>query len=250
MALLTGTLTYNDLKSCDLIIEAVFEELGVKEAVFKKLDGVAKTGAILATNTSTLDVNRIARSTSRPADVVGMHFFSPANVMKLLEVVRGAATAKDVLATVMQLAKKLSKTAVVSGVCDGFIGNRMIGKYGHEAGVLMVTGHAKPGDPGTDWRALAHTARQAKLTLVVSMGVAAAQRIQDELLHGLPADTPVAIVQDATLPSQRQALCTLDCLHQTLTEQRMASPCVLLIGDVLRVLDHLGRTHDLQSALG
>lgn len=140
MALLTGTLTYNDLKSCDLIIEAVFEELGVKEAVFKKLDGVAKTGAILATNTSTLDVNRIAQSTSRPADVVGMHFFSPANVMKLLEVVRGAATAKDVLATVMQLAKKLSKTAVVSGVCDGFIGNRMIGKYGHEAGVLMVAG--------------------------------------------------------------------------------------------------------------
>jgi len=85
---------------------------------------------------------------------------------------------------------------------------------------------------------------------VVYMGVAAAQRIQDELLHGLPDDTPVAIVQDATLASQRQALCTLDCLHQTLTEQGMASPCVLLIGDVLRVLDHLGRTHDLQSALG
>ena len=120
----------------------------------------------------------------------------------------------------------------------------------HAHGVLMVTGHAKPGDPGTDWRALAHTARQAKLTLVIYMGVAAAQRIQDELLHGLAADTPVAIVQDATLPSQRQALCTLDCLHQTLAEQRMASPCVLLIGDVLRGLDHLGRTHELQSALG
>ncbi len=114
----------------------------------------------------------------------------------------------------------------------------------HAHGVLMVTGHAKPGDPGTDWRALAHTARQAKLTLVVYMGVAAAQRIQDELLHGLPADTPVAIVQDATLPSQRQALCTLDCLHHTLTEQGMASPCVLLIGDALRSRAGLGQAQE------
>ena len=120
----------------------------------------------------------------------------------------------------------------------------------HAHGVLMVTGHAKPGDHGTDWRALAHTARQAKLTLVVYMGVAAAQRIQEELLHGLPADTPVAIVQDATLPTQRQALCTLDCLHQTLTEQRMASPCVLLIGDVLRGLASLGQAEDAVLARG
>ena len=140
MALLTGTLAYDDLRHCDLIIEAVFEELSVKESVFKKLDAAAKVGAILATNTSTLDVNKIAKFTRRPADVVGMHFFSPANVMKLLEVVRGDATAKDVLATVMQLAKKIRKTAVVSGVCDGFIGNRMIGKYGYQAGVLMVSG--------------------------------------------------------------------------------------------------------------
>jgi uroporphyrin-III C-methyltransferase len=120
----------------------------------------------------------------------------------------------------------------------------------HAHGVLMVTGHAKPGDPGTDWRALAHTARQAKLTLVVYMGVAAAQRIQNELLHGLPADTPVAIVQDATLPSQRQALCTLDCLHQTLTAQRMASPCILVIGDVLRGLASLGHTREAVLARG
>ena len=120
----------------------------------------------------------------------------------------------------------------------------------HAHGVLMVTGHAKPGDPGTDWRALAHTARQAKLTLVVYMGVAAAQRIQDELLHGLAADTPVAIVQDATLPSQRQAICTLDCLHQTLTEQRMASPCVLVIGDVLRGLASLGQAQEAVLARG
>ena len=98
--------------------------------------------------------------------------------------------------------------------------------------------------------ASAHTARQAKLTLVIYRGVATAQRIQDELLHGLTADTRVTIVQDATLPSQRQALCTLDCLHQTLTEQRMASPCVLGIGDGLRGLDDLGRTPGLQRALG
>ena len=98
--------------------------------------------------------------------------------------------------------------------------------------------------------ASAHTAHRAKLTLVVYMGVAAAQRLKDELLHGLPADTPVAIVQDATLPSQRQALCTLDCLHHTLTAQQMVSPCVLVIGDVLRGFDQLGRTHELQSALG
>jgi len=140
MGLLKGTLSYDDLKDADLIIEAVFEEIGVKEQVFKKLDEVAKPGAILASNTSTLDVNKIAGFTKRPQDVVGMHFFSPANIMKLLEVVRGAATAKDVLATVMQIAKKIRKTAVVSGVCDGFIGNRMIEHYGRIAGFIVEEG--------------------------------------------------------------------------------------------------------------
>ena len=140
MALLSTTLAYDDLKDCDLIIEAVFEELGVKEAVFKQLDAIAKPGAILASNTSTLDVDKIANFTKRPQDVVGMHFFSPANVMRLLEVVRGKATAKDVLATVMALAKKIKKTAVVSGVCDGFIGNRMIEQYSRQAGFLLDEG--------------------------------------------------------------------------------------------------------------
>ncbi|WP_399697101.1 3-hydroxyacyl-CoA dehydrogenase NAD-binding domain-containing protein [Xenophilus sp.] len=140
MALLKTTLSYDDLKDCDLVIEAVFEELGVKEKVFKQLDAVAKKGAILASNTSTLDVDKIAAFTKRPQDVVGMHFFSPANVMKLLEVVRGKDTAKDVLATVMQLAKKIKKTAVVSGVCDGFIGNRMIEQYSRQAGFLLDEG--------------------------------------------------------------------------------------------------------------
>ena len=140
MALLSTTLDYNDLKDCDLIIEAVFEDMGVKEKVFKKLDEIAKPGAILASNTSTLDVNQIAAFTKRPQDVVGMHFFSPANVMRLLEVVRGSKTGKDVLATVMVLAKKIRKTAVVSGVCDGFIGNRMIEQYSRQAGFLLDEG--------------------------------------------------------------------------------------------------------------
>ena len=140
MALLSTTLSYNDLKDADLVIEAVFEEMGVKEAVFKQLDAVMKPGAVLASNTSTLDVNAIAHFTQRPQDVVGMHFFSPANVMKLLEVVRGDNTAKDVLATVMAVAKKIKKTAVVSGVCDGFIGNRMIEQYGRQAGFLLEEG--------------------------------------------------------------------------------------------------------------
>ncbi len=140
MALIAPTLDYADLKDADLIVEAVFEELGVKEQVFRRLDEVAKPGAILASNTSTLDVNRIAAFTQRPQDVVGMHFFSPANVMKLLEVVRGEKTAKDVLATVMQVAKKIRKTAVVSGVCDGFIGNRMVEQYIRQALFMLEEG--------------------------------------------------------------------------------------------------------------
>ncbi|GAA4340583.1 3-hydroxyacyl-CoA dehydrogenase NAD-binding domain-containing protein [Variovorax defluvii] len=140
IALLSATLDYEDLKDADLVIEAVFEDLDVKEQVFKALDRVAKPGAILATNTSTLDVDKIAAFTSRPQDVVGMHFFSPAQVMKLLEVVRGRETAKDVLATVMALAKRINKTAVVSGVCDGFIGNRMIEQYTRQAGFLLDEG--------------------------------------------------------------------------------------------------------------
>jgi 3-hydroxyacyl-CoA dehydrogenase len=140
MALLSTTLKYDDLKDADLVIEAVFEDMAVKEQVFKTLDEVMKPGAILASNTSTLDVNRIAAFTKRPQDVIGMHFFSPANVMKLLEVVRGEKTAKDVLATVMALGKKIKKTCVVSGVTDGFIGNRMIEQYSRQAGFLLEEG--------------------------------------------------------------------------------------------------------------
>ena len=142
MAMLTTTLNYADLKDADMVIEAVFEDMGVKETVFKTLDEVMKPGAILASNTSTLNVDRIAAFTKRPQDVIGTHFFSPANVMKLLEVIRGEKTAKDVLATVMALGKKIKKTCVVSGVCDGFIGNRMIEQYSRQAGFLLEEGCA------------------------------------------------------------------------------------------------------------
>jgi len=140
MSLLSTSLDFAELAGADIAVEAVFEDIEVKRGVFEKLDAVMKPGAILATNTSTLDVNRIAGFTRRPHDVVGTHFFSPAHIMKLLEVVRGAATAKEVLATVMKLAKAMKKTAVVSGVCDGFIGNRMLEQYWRQAGFLLEEG--------------------------------------------------------------------------------------------------------------
>ena len=140
MSMISTTMSYADLGSADIVIEAVFEDMGVKEQVFKQLDAVMKPGAILASNTSTLDVDKIAGFTKRPQDVIGTHFFSPANVMKLLEIVRGAKTANDVLATTMALAKKIKKTGVISGVCDGFIGNRMVEQYIRQAGFLLEEG--------------------------------------------------------------------------------------------------------------
>ena len=140
MALVTPTLAYDAFKDVDLVIEAVFENIDVKQTVFSTLDEVCKPGAILASNTSYLDLDRIASFTKRPQDVIGLHFFSPANVMRLLEIVRGAKTAPDVLATSMALAKKIKKIAVVSGVCDGFIGNRMLARYGAAANGLITAG--------------------------------------------------------------------------------------------------------------
>jgi 3-hydroxyacyl-CoA dehydrogenase len=140
MALIQGTTELAAVREADIVIEAVFERMEVKQDIFKKLDGWMKPGAILATNTSTLDVNKIAEVTKRPQDVIGTHFFSPANVMRLLEVVRGAKTGKDVLATTMKLGKKLKKVPIVSGVCDGFIGNRMLEKYTQQAGFLLDEG--------------------------------------------------------------------------------------------------------------
>jgi len=140
MGLLTPTLAFDDLADCDLIIEAVYENMDVKKDIFTRLDRLAKPGAILASNTSYLDIDEIAAVTQRPRDVVGMHFFSPANVMKLLEVVRGAKTAPDVLATVMALAKTIRKVAVVAGVTYGFIGNRMLMPRQVEATKLLLEG--------------------------------------------------------------------------------------------------------------
>jgi 3-hydroxyacyl-CoA dehydrogenase len=140
MALLQGSLVFEDLADADLVIEAIFENMDLKKETFTRLDSVAKPGAILASNTSYLDVNAIAAVTSRPQDVLGMHFFSPANVMKLLEVVRGEKTAPDVLKTAMEIGTKIAKVPVVSGVCDGFIGNRMLSARQEQANALLMEG--------------------------------------------------------------------------------------------------------------
>ncbi|MDM7956973.1 3-hydroxyacyl-CoA dehydrogenase NAD-binding domain-containing protein [Blastomonas sp.] len=140
MSLLTPTLEYGDLANCDLVIEAVYENMEVKKQVFARLDEVTKPSAILASNTSYLNIDEIATATQRPGQVLGLHFFSPANVMKLLEVVRGAQTRSDVLATAMKLARKIGKVAAVSGVCPGFIGNRMLSKRQGQANKLIMEG--------------------------------------------------------------------------------------------------------------
>jgi 3-hydroxyacyl-CoA dehydrogenase len=140
MALLRGTLDYADLAEADLVIEAVFENLSIKQQVFRTLDEVCKPGAILASNTSTLDVDAIAAVTRRPQDVLGLHFFSPANVMRLLEVVRAARTSPEVLATTLKVARRIGKLPIVSGVCFGFIGNRMLEPYSREAHRLLLEG--------------------------------------------------------------------------------------------------------------
>ena len=145
MSLLTGSLDMNDFADCDLIIEAVFERMDIKKDVFSKLDGIAKPGAILASNTSYLNIDEIASATKRPQDVIGLHFFSPANVMKLLEIIRADHTGKDVIATSMKLAKKIGKVAVLAGVCPGFIGNRMLSQRQREANKLVLEG-AMPWD--------------------------------------------------------------------------------------------------------
>ena len=140
MALLKPTLSYDDLRDADLVIEAVFETMAIKKDVFAKLDKAVKKGAILASNTSYLSIDEIAGSTSRPGDVIGMHFFSPANVMRLLEIVRGANTSQDVLVTVVDLAKRINKVGVVCGNRDGFIGNRMLGGYAYQASLMVLEG--------------------------------------------------------------------------------------------------------------
>jgi len=142
MALIKPTLSYDVIKDVDIVIEAVFENMAVKKQVFAKLDSVIRPGAILATNTSTLDVNEIASATKRPQDVIGMHFFSPANVMRLLENVRGSKTANDVIATVMNLSRRIGKIGALVGVCDGFVGNRMLQQRTRQSAFLVEEGAA------------------------------------------------------------------------------------------------------------
>ena len=187
MTLLRGSLDDTALAGCDLVIEAVFENMDLKKQVCARLGKVCKPGTIIATNTSTLDVDVLAEATGRPADVVGMHFFSPANVMRLLEVVRGAKTAPDVIATVMQVARKIGKVAVVSGVCYGFIGNRMAEVYMREAEFLMMEG-ASPAEIDGAVEALGMAMGPCRMLDMAGIDVGAKTVIEYGKSGGLPPD--------------------------------------------------------------
>ncbi|WP_295532435.1 3-hydroxyacyl-CoA dehydrogenase NAD-binding domain-containing protein [uncultured Pseudacidovorax sp.] len=187
MALLHGTLDDTALADCDLVIEAVFEDMALKQQVCARLGAVCRPGAIIATNTSTLDVDALAEATGRPADVVGLHFFSPANVMRLLEVVRGARTAPDVLATAMQLARTIRKVAVVSGVCYGFIGNRMAEVYMREAEFLLMEG-ASPSQVDGAVEALGMAMGPFRMLDMAGIDVGARTVIEYGKAGGLPPD--------------------------------------------------------------
>jgi 3-hydroxyacyl-CoA dehydrogenase len=187
MALLRGSLDDVALGDCDLVIEAVFENLDLKKQVCARLGAICKPGAIIATNTSTLDVDRLAEATGRPADVVGLHFFSPAHVMRLLEVVRGAQTAPEVLATAMQVARKIGKVAVVSGVCYGFIGNRMAEVYMREAEFLLMEG-ASPAQVDGAVEALGMAMGPCRMLDMAGIDVGAKTVIEYGKAGGLPPD--------------------------------------------------------------
>jgi len=187
MALLQGALDYAALAECDLVIEAAFENMALKQDICAKLGSIAKPGAIIATNTSTLDVDVLAQATGRPADVVGMHFFSPANVMRLLEVVRGAATAPEVLATSMRLATAIGKVPVVSGVCYGFIGNRMAEVYMREAEFLIMEG-AEPSQVDAAVEALGMAMGPCRMLDMAGVDVGAKTVIEYGKAGGLPPD--------------------------------------------------------------
>ena len=188
MALCSGTLEYAELGGCDLVIEAVFENMDIKKAVMARLGEVCKPGAIIATNTSTLDVDVLAAASGRAADVVGMHFFSPANVMRLLEVVRGRDTAPDVLATVMGLARTIKKVAVVSGVCFGFIGNRMLEPYLRECEFLLLEG-ATPTQIDRAIEAFGMAMGPCRMIDMAGVDVAAKVVLERRKEGALPADS-------------------------------------------------------------
>jgi 3-hydroxyacyl-CoA dehydrogenase len=193
MALITGSLDDARLAACDLVIEAVFESMEVKRAVCARLGAICKPGAIIASNTSTLDLDVLAEASGRAGDVVGLHFFSPANVMRLLEVVRGARTAPDVLATVMQLARKIRKVAVVSGVCYGFIGNRMLESYLRETDFLLLEGaSAEQIDRALEGMGMAMG--PCRMLDLVGLDVGAKTVIEQERSGSLPPDPAYRIL--------------------------------------------------------
>ncbi|GGR80219.1 3-hydroxyacyl-CoA dehydrogenase NAD-binding domain-containing protein [Deinococcus sedimenti] len=185
MGLLTPSLDMGSLADADIIIEAVFENMDVKKDIFTRLDAIAKPGAILATNTSTLDVNEIAAVTSRPESVIGLHFFSPANVMKLLEIVRADKTSETVLATSMALARKIKKVGVVVGVCDGFVGNRMVHRYGEEARRLVEEG-ARPEDVDAAMNALGLPMGPFQMSDMAGLDIGHAIRVHRARVSGEP----------------------------------------------------------------
>lgn len=195
MRLLSGTLTYKNISDCDLIIEAVFEDLALKLEVCKQLGAIAKRAAIIATNTSTLDVNVLADATGRPCDVVGLHFFSPANVMRLLEVVRGRATADDVLTSVIEMADKIGKSPVVSGVCYGFIGNRMAEVYMREAEYLLLEG-ASPSQIDDAVQSLGMAMGPCRMLDMAGIDVGAKTVIEWKKSGDAPADPSYRVVVD------------------------------------------------------
>ncbi|ALW89207.1 3-hydroxyacyl-CoA dehydrogenase NAD-binding domain-containing protein [Deinococcus actinosclerus] len=185
MGLLTPSLDMGSLADADIIIEAVFENMDVKKDIFTRLDAIAKPGAILATNTSTLDVNEIAAVTSRPESVIGLHFFSPANVMKLLEIVRADKTSDTVLATSMALARRIRKVGVVVGVCDGFVGNRMVHRYGEEARQLVEEG-ARPEDVDAAMNALGLPMGPFQMSDMAGLDIGHAIRVHRAKVSGEP----------------------------------------------------------------
>jgi 3-hydroxyacyl-CoA dehydrogenase len=187
MGLLSGAVHESALAHCDLVIEAVFEDMALKKQVCARLGAICKPSAIIATNTSTLDVDALAMATGRPQDVVGMHFFSPAHVMKLLEVVRGAQTDPAVLATVMQMARTIGKVAVVSGVCYGFIGNRMAEVYMREAEFLIMEG-AAPSDVDAALEGLGMAMGPCRMLDLAGIDVGAKTVIEYGKAGGLPPD--------------------------------------------------------------
>lgn len=193
LARLTPSLKDTDLGSCDIVIEAVFENMALKQQIAKRLGEVCRPGAIIATNTSTLDVDAIAQASGRPADVLGTHFFSPANVMRLLEVVRGAQTAPDVLATVMQLARRIGKVAAVSGVCYGFIGNRMAEVYMREAEFLLLEG-ATPAKVDQAIESLGLAMGPCRMLDMAGIDVGAKTVIEYGKAGGLPPDPTYRVV--------------------------------------------------------